>query len=252
MDPLSRSPPHVLIADHEGPFRLELKEALETDGGQVTVTDDGDVLLDALTAGEAYDGIVIGSELKGTAGLEVLYQASRAKPPRARLLFLICEARSDSELLELLRRRGIKEFIDRADGATKAHTSLQAHLYRASRVEPRLLVETDVTIEVAGASISARTADLNKNGAKVVLPARKAVDAIQVGATIALRLGGLAVPGIIRRSQLHKRLMGNEVHLGIQFVDVDEAIATAIANHIQQERDMQQLLAGASSRQRLF
>lgn len=112
----------ILLAERQGPWKDDITTAVaEIRPGIVEHTESAADLLRALTEDIQPRVIVVGHELSDGDSLDTIYQAKlendkqkQTKKQRP-ILCLVTETRSDLELLDLLRQRGVAHFIYRDD-----------------------------------------------------------------------------------------------------------------------------------------
>src|SRR5262245_17707452 len=107
--------PSVLVVDSDDAWRSDLVQALEAEGVHARCTDNGDKIEPALLGEDGkLSAIVLGRAPHGIGPIEALYRAGTTRSPDkwdVTGVFLVTDVRSDLELLELLRRRGVKHFL---------------------------------------------------------------------------------------------------------------------------------------------
>ena len=173
--------------------------------------------------------IVIGRTLRGIGGLEALYQAERTllfeKKERptwpTRTVSLITEVRSDAELLDLYRRRGVTHFIYEDDPIEKTVTALLANLRPAARS----MVRIDAVMTLEGKALSGAVYDLSQTGAQFVVEATGLRTIPSVGTTLPLQLvfnrSKLKCKAEIRGLTRKNSSQGQLLFLGLQFASLD-------------------------------
>lgn len=221
----------IVVADFDCTWRSALLTALEAVERAVRVTEVGHELRRALE--EVADPpriIVVGQILKGIGGLEALYQAERTlvleKKLRpawpARTVSLITEVRSDAELLDVFRRRGVTHFIYRDDPIERSVAALLANLKPASRA----LVRIDATAEFDGRTLVGAVYDLSRTGAQLVLESEELPQIPLVGSPVSLQMAfrriRLGCKAEVRRLTTKNASQGKRLVLGLQFVSLDD------------------------------
>ncbi len=99
---------HILMADDDKATRDLVKRALETDGHQVDLTQDGTEALETLSAGAgAFDVLVSDVHMPGLDGIELARRAIDAAPR-----------------LKLLLMSGFAEELERARGLNSPNLSV--------------------------------------------------------------------------------------------------------------------------------
>lgn len=227
-----RNQARVVIADLESPWRADLVGALQEHESTIRVTDNGTEVcrtLEEVTHPPRI--IVIGQSLRGIGGLEALYQADRMlafeKKERpswpTRTVSLITDVRSDAELLDLYRRRGVTHFIYREDPLEKTIGALLANLRPASRA----MVRIDATAGINGKALYGAIYDLSVSGARLVIDGVSDEMTPSVGRTFPLQLSfrhnKLRCKAEVRGLTTKNASQGKRLILGVQFVGLDAA-----------------------------
>lgn len=220
----------VVVADVDSPWRAALVSALQDQEPAVRVTDNGNEVCRTLEeVANPPKIIVLGQYLRGIGGLEALYQAERTlafeKKERptwpTRTVSLITEVRSDAELLDLYRRRGVTHFIYRDDPLEKTTAALLANLKPASRT----MVRIDAQATIHGKSLLGAIYDLSVGGARLVLESVTSGPSPSVGNTIALQLmfrrHKLRCKAEVRALATKNGSQGQKLVLGLQFLALD-------------------------------
>jgi hypothetical protein len=220
----------IIVADVPSPWRTELIDALSQEEPSVRVSEYGQEVRRALE--EVVDPpkiIILGCTLQGIGGLEALYQADRSltlehkkRPPWPnRSVSLITEVRSDLELLDLFRRRGVTQFIYRDDPIERTARTILANL----RPVPRALVRIDAIVQLCGTSIPGAVYDISRTGAQLVLAGEAPSETPMVGSELDLELTfrqrRLDCKAVIRRLLTKNGTQGVRLVLGLQFVLID-------------------------------
>jgi hypothetical protein len=221
----------IVVADLESPWREALISAIETAEPLIRVTDLGNELCRALEeVANPPKIIIIGPSLRGMGGLEALYQAERTllfeKKERptwpTRTVSLITDVRSDAELLDLYRRRGVTHFIYRDDPIEKTVSALLANLKPASRA----MVRIDAVTTIEGKNLSGAVYDLSQTGAQLVVEATGLRTIPSVGTTLPLQLmfnrSKLKCKAEIRGLTTKNGSQGQHLFLGLQFATLDD------------------------------
>ena len=220
----------IVVADLESPWRDALVSALESVEPLIRVTDLGNELCRALEeTANPPKIIVVGPSLRGMGGLEALYQAERTlvfeKKERptwpTRTVALITEVRSDAELLDLYRRRGVTHFIYRDDPMEKTVSALMASLKPASRT----MVRIDAVTTIEGKNLAGAVYDLSETGAQLVVESSALRTIPAVGTTLPLQLmfnrSKLKCKAEIRGLTTKNGSHGQHLFLGLQFAPLD-------------------------------
>src|SRR5947209_998299 len=110
-------PGEVLVFDRPSPWREQLLRGLETDDIGVTLGLSAKDLVSVLAQPPGTLRAVVAGELDGELSvIDALYEASMARTeplPGPVPVFLITDVRKDAEILTVLRRRGVSQFLDR-------------------------------------------------------------------------------------------------------------------------------------------
>lgn len=220
----------IIIAEPPSPWRSELIEALEREEPAIRISEYGHEVRRALE--EVVDPpkiIVIGSRLKGIGGLEALYQAdrtlileNRTRPPwPTRTISLITEVRSDTEMLDLLRRRGVTQFIYRDDPIERTAAMVLANLKPTARA----LVRIDAVAHLDDIRIPGAVYDISRTGAQLVLAnedvPRPPMIGSEVDIELTFRSRCLACKAVVRRLLTKNGSQGMRLVLGLQFAFSD-------------------------------
>jgi hypothetical protein len=220
----------IIVADTHSPWRTELIEALEREERAIRISEYGHEVRRALE--EVVDPpkiIVIGSTLKGIGGIEALYQADRTlilenkKRPAwpTRSVSLITEVRSDAEFLDLLRRRGVTQFLYRDDPVERTAAAILANLKPTARA----LVRIDAVAHLDEIPISGAVYDISRTGAQLVLASDEVPRPPMVGSEVDLELTfrtrHLACKAVVRRLLTKNGSQGIRLVLGLQFAFID-------------------------------
>lgn len=230
--PQPRNHARVVVADLESPWRAALVAALQEQEPIIRTTDNGTEVCRTLEeVAHPPKIIVLGQSLRGIGGLEALYQAERTlafeKKERptwpTRTVSLITDVRSDAELLDLYRRRGVTHFIYRDEPLEKTTNALLANLRPASRA----MVRIDATAGINGKALYGAIYDLSVSGARLVIDGVSDTMMPAVGSTFPLQL-------MFRHNKLRFKAevcglttkngsQGKRLVLGVQFVGLDAA-----------------------------
>lgn len=220
----------IIIADAPSPWRSELIEVLEREERAIRISEYGHEVRRALE--EVVDPpkiIVVGSTLKGIGGIEALYQADRTlvlenkKRPAwpTRSVSLITEVRSDAELLDLLRRRGVTQFLYRDDPIERTAAAILANLKPTARA----LVRIDAVAHLDETPIAGAVYDISRTGAQLVLANEEVARPPMVGSEVDLELTfrarRLACKAVVRRLLTKNGSQGIRLVLGLQFAFID-------------------------------
>ena len=180
--------------------------------------------------------IVLGGILKGIGGLEALFQADRSltlegkKRPAwpTRSVSLITEVRSDAEMLDLFRRRGVTQFIYRDDPIDRTAAAILANL----RPMARALVRIDAIARIDDHTVPGAVYDISPSGAKLVLADEDVPHAPMVGSDVDLELmfrnRRLSCKAVIRRLLTRNGSQGMRLVLGLQFTFVDSLASDSL------------------------
>jgi CheY-like chemotaxis protein len=77
---------HILLADDDSATRDLVRRALESDGHELTVTQDGTEALEALTSEASFDALVSDVHMPGLDGISLARHALASRPGLALLL----------------------------------------------------------------------------------------------------------------------------------------------------------------------
>lgn len=77
---------HILLADDDSATRDLVRRALESDGHELTVTEDGAEALEALTSEASFDALVSDVHMPGLDGISLARHALASRPGLALLL----------------------------------------------------------------------------------------------------------------------------------------------------------------------
>jgi hypothetical protein len=223
----------IIVCDSPSPWRTALVQRLEAANSAIRVSDNGQELRRSLE--EVVDPpklIVIGSPLQAIGGLEALFLADRnlflEKKPRpsypARTVSLITDVRSDAELLDVLRRRGVTQFIYREDPIDRTASTLLASL--APKL--RSVVRMDALITIAQKKVQGAVYDLSPTGAQLVFPASEVAQIPAVGTMLEVemvfRSQMLHCRAEVRRLTVRDGSAGKRLVLGVQMAALDESL----------------------------
>lgn len=241
--------PLVLLADFANPWRAAVSNFLEREHCGLRVTDSGEELLAALTdMSELPKLIIVGQALTGMGGLEALYQSSRLPAKREavvwpqRAVMLISDSRSDIELLDLLRARGVTGFLYRDDPLEKTMLKIKQNLKGDRRPAERHVIRLDAKVKIGEKAYEGAMFDLSLTGAQVICSPRDLVEAPSIGDWIDLDFGygdvRVACRGEVCRLSRHKSIFGSGILLGIEFENLDdrrrESLAQALKSAIEE------------------
>ena len=239
--------PLVLLADFANPWRSALSNLLERENYSLAVTDSGDELLAALVeSSELPRLIIVGQALTGLGGLEALYQASRTPARREagwphRAVMLVSDARSDIELLDLLRMRGVTGFLYRDDPLEKTMLKIVKNVRGERRPAERHIIRLDATVKIHERSFVGAMYDLSLTGAQVICSPRELVEAPAIGDWIDLEFGygdvRIACRGEVCRLSRHQSIFGSGTLLGIEFEALDDQRRESLAQALKGAMD---------------
>jgi CheY-like chemotaxis protein len=234
----------ILIADADGDFRRDLVHSLEQEEQKVDVTDDSEALVAALTSQQAPELIVLGSRLKGLSGLDALYYARTLGQARVRKVLLVTDVRKDLELLDFHRSRGILDFLHPQDPIERLAARIQERLYEERRIERRTPTELAGMVRTRAEAVRGRVENLSPGGAQVALPLRRIREPPALDETVILSLesGGapLALTAVVRRTSTRRRLLRDQLVLGLRFeiTEADRTAITAVLDEVEQRREI--------------
>jgi DNA-binding NtrC family response regulator len=121
-----RIPGRILVIDDDRSARLLLERVLVRAGHQVTLVDNADAGLSAITSG-GFDLLITDKNLPGTDGLEVLRQAREKQPTMKAILvtgFPTSETRAHAKDLGVFeyvtKPFGVHDILDVCDAAIRA------------------------------------------------------------------------------------------------------------------------------------
>ena len=225
----------VLVADVDIEWRSALLEQLETHHlppDAVATTEHGIDVQQALLDQEGPPTVLVAAHhLKGMGGLEAIYQANRLRAGRATpvrskpTLCLIAEVRSDVELLDLFRKRGVRLFVQREDPLEDtAQLLLNAH-FGDMRRAPRYPVNIPVEIDIEGKSVPGIIENLSDGGCLLAVRDKKVTGGCTVGNQVGLRFEAqecrVACLAEIRQLAARRKLLGSVVLIGVRFDAAD-------------------------------
>jgi len=252
----------VLVADAPTPWHQELLDALGQDAGACRISASGKELAEAL-AGTDRQVVLVGDGLTELSGLDALYAAhlARAKvrnsgPRSGPITLLIFDARADTELLALLRARGVDGFIRRNEPVEEVAARIRSCLYVEQRVAPRQPIKAKAKIEIGGQKLAGQVEDLSIGGAQLVLPAKKLTPLPPIGTQLELETEvaamQLKLTCAIRRLDVRKGLLGDRIALGVAFVSPDfdqqKSLETVLAllSSVDDDRELSRHAEGRS------
>jgi hypothetical protein len=227
----------IIVADLPSGWRTELVAAIERVERAIRVTESGQELRRALE--ESRDPpriVVIGSQLKGLGAFDALYQADRtlmlerkirpAWPTRS--VVLITDVRSDAELLDLFRRRGVNQFVYREDPVERTAAALLSNLEPSSRA----LVRLDALIVHQEEVMPGAVYDISRSGAQIVLATDEASRPPAVGSRVRIELifrnRKVTCAAEVRRLSAKSASQGARLILGVQFREVGDDVGYLI------------------------
>ena len=220
----------IIVGDAPSAWRSDLIDVLEREEPAIRIAEYGHEVRRALE--EVRDPpriVVIGTMLKGIGGLEALFQADRTltleskKRPAwpARSVSLITEVRSDAEMLDLLRRRGVTQFVYREDPIERTAAVILANLKPMARA----LVRIDAIAHLDGVRIPGAVYDISRTGAQLVLAHDDVPRTPMVGSEVELELQfrarQVACKAVVRRLLTKNGSQGIRLVLGLQFAFID-------------------------------
>lgn len=236
--PKSEGQDVILLADRASPWREAVSERLRSEGHPPQLSSDGEELHRVLSSSSTEPKVVvIGSELEKEGGLEALYQAHQElkkgkKGKFDRSILLLCEARSDIELLDLFRRRGVVDFLYREDPVENTVTRLLNSVFAKRRSAPRNAVRLSAVVTVGASEVPAVIEDLSAGGARVVIAQKEFHSSFSTGQTVGLSFEvqqvQVSCSAEIRRLSIRKVLFSERVVIGLQFIQLDQVTSEAI------------------------
>jgi hypothetical protein len=221
----------VLVADVDVEWRSALLEQLETHHlprEAIAITEHGiDVQRALLDLESPPTVLVTAHHLRGMGGLEAIYQArllrtGRPLPERSKpTLCLIAEVRSDIELLDLLRKRGVRVFVQREDPLEDTvQVILNAH-FGDMRGAPRYPVKIPVEIDIEGKRALGVIENISDGGCLLAVRDKKVTSGCTVGNQVGLRFEveecKVACLAEIRQLTARRKLLGDLVLIGVLF-----------------------------------
>jgi hypothetical protein len=234
----------VLLADAPSAWRSAVAEGLRAAGRSILVVDDGANVLSALTdAAHRPAVVIVGQELRGLSGVDALFLAREAQTslePRGRV-FLVTDVHHDVQFLELLRARGVHDFLHRDEPAGQAVERVLSDLGPDRRLGERDSVRLDAVVLFKNKEIRGSLYDLSLTGAQLVIPANALEPSqVSIGTVLHLRFGfrdeQLEGSAEVRRLSMQNSLFGDGLVFGVRFTALDEA----------QRAKLERVLAGAS------
>ena len=216
----------LILADREGPFRDALTAGLNDAFIWPLVTDDGRLVRQALADEARFRTVVVvGHELVGLGALEAIWSAYADRARTGAVVrhrtMLVTDLRSDVEMLELLRKRGVNSFIYRDAPIEKIVHQIGGAVFEEQRVAPRHALKISGTVTLGEARLPAVLEDLSNSGAQVAVAMRKLVAPPAQGMSIRVQFKldelEIDVGAIVRRLTVRKALLGDRMVFGVQF-----------------------------------
>jgi hypothetical protein len=217
----------VIFLDQASTWRDQLRQGLEAEGLKVNCLELGDNLLDILVRPAfSVRGIILGYSRNGDAGLDALHAAwvARGKQPlgpRAPALFLVTHVKEDTQLLDLLRERGVSEFIYRTDPLEKSLHQIRGRLFGDRRSSPRHPLFVPCTLALEDTQVAGTLEDVSNGGGRCVFRSRKLKRGLKVGETIKLIVETprvrLECSVEVRSVTTHASLLGEQASVGLKF-----------------------------------
>ncbi|MFN0061938.1 MAG: PilZ domain-containing protein [Myxococcaceae bacterium] len=241
----------VLIADRDGPWRTEFAQALRSESIDVQETASGDHALEVLKRGDGFRALILGEELSEMGGFAVLVQASRGRRGGLGVpaVLFVCDVGADSELQELLRKRGVTEFVRRQDLLTLTVDRVRDLLFADRRVAPRVKIRLPAQLTLGTNALKAHIEDLNASGCQVSTAMKRVSGLPEAGTSVALSFGHagrlLEIHAEVRRAYTRKQLLGDQLVLGLKFNPLSEEDKTNIHRIIEQSLAMADALAAS-------
>jgi DNA-binding response OmpR family regulator len=132
-------PPRILVVDDEAHIRSSLSQALLLSGYQVEVAEDGEEVLDRLTA-DSYDLMLLDLHMPGVDGLTVM---RRARAVRPELLVVILTGYADLPSAILAVQSEAVDYLRKPTGLGQIITAVGRALHaRDDRVQQQRLLQT--------------------------------------------------------------------------------------------------------------
>jgi len=161
----------LLFADHASAWREEITEALQGEGVEIVLTQSAVELQQALEGSDPPRVVVVGDELEGGGGDDALYAASQKKSEKADpqsppLICRLTQIRADSELLDLMRSRGVRHFVYRDDPIDNVLRQILNVYHGLIRRSPRYDVKLPARAFVDGTEIAAIIEDVSLEGCR--------------------------------------------------------------------------------------
>ena len=200
--------------------------------------------------------VVVGHELVGLGALEALWSAhaerARTGVTVRHRTILVTDLRSDVEMLELLRKRGVSSFIYRDAPIEKIVHQIGGAVFEEQRVAPRHPLKISGTVVLGEARVSAVIEDLSNSGAQVAVAMRKVPVPPAQGMSIRVqfKLDELEVDAsaIVRRLAVRKALLGDRLVFGVQFelatFDARKSVELAVERVSVRDRETPSLPGG--------
>lgn len=239
----------ILLADHEGPWRTELADALRADGLDVQETHEGKVLLQALSPDSDFRAVILGEELSDIGGFEALFQAFRAvkKSQSERPIWVICDVVADDELLQLFKKRGASDVLRRHESLDVRVDRIRTRLFAERRASTRVRLALPGQMVLGDQSIEIVSEDVSDSGSQVSASAKKVPTPPKEGEWVSLTLWlgerALEVQAEVRRAFVRKQLLGNRLVIGLRFKPLDERQKRIVRGMIEQAQTAADSLA---------
>lgn len=215
----------ILLAERTSPWRDRIAEGLRADGQELEVTQNGSTALAALHRTPGVDIAVIGIELDEISGIDVVFLASSKGGCTARRVLFICPVRSDLELMELIRKRGVAGFLYPNEPEGTVVDRILAVRHSEARATVRVPCQIETSLRWRTQTRAAVIVNLSTGGAQIELSAKDAPDCPSADERFELSFfwGGatLSCKAEVRRITERKRIFGGrQLVLGVQFHEI--------------------------------
>ena len=235
----------ILLAARHDAFRDDFAAALADEGFKVTCTDSGEDVVKALTQGPTHRVVIVHDDLNDIGGIDAIYRSNVELSETAYrpLLFLMSAVEQDDELLSLMRKRGVADFLTYREAPDLLVDHINDRVFDQRRAAKRHSISLEVCARIGDTEIAAHTLDISETGLAIVLRGDSSLDK---GSRVHIHFPGIEEDNLscvaeVRWARQKKRLFGKRTHVGLEFMFGDDNERDQISSLIQRLKQISQI-----------
>jgi DNA-binding response OmpR family regulator len=246
---------HVLVAQLSSDERAHLVQAFEDEDFDVETCDDGEVLLEALTAMK-HDAFIVASDLKTLSGQDAIVSQQKriVKHRKSAAVFLVQDI-DDALVRDEYQRYGVAEILSPAtttDALVRQVTNL---LFKQRRAAVRHDVDmpavlrseataaTESTEATEASELACKICEISETGVGLIVSGKvPLLHGAEVKIEFLLLDTDFSSQAIVRRITQQRRFVRVKTRIGLQLVhateDARRQFARMLTQHLELEREL--------------